>query len=120
MLRKWPSISFFIFLSVLSVSVQGCSSSSEPSDRPSQVPSDAIWAGGPDGGAYIRCSDPQAKRNKCVVYFANGAVWMAGDFVLQQSGQAATQNELQYSYADGNDIGLQGGKTLIPANKTMK
>jgi len=88
----------------------------EPRAKPSAVPASAVWAGGPDGGAYIDCGPSQkGEPNACTVYHdGTGEVWGSGRFVLPgQRGASAAQ--LKYSGADGVSIFLRGDLMLSPA-----
>ena len=79
------------------------------------VPSEAVWAGGPDGGAYIACeADPKRNVNRCRVWNDyTGALVEHGDYQLLNEGRAATKSELVYTWADfGGWIGLKGGRVL--------
>lgn len=87
----------------------------EPKPKPNKVPKDAVWAGGPDGGAYIRCSfDAERNQNPCVVWNDfTGDVVEQGDYRLLREGRAATESELKFAWADfGGWIGLKDGKVL--------
>ena len=56
---------------ILMMNLLACrqSASLEPKTRPSGVPGDAIWAGGADGGAYVRCTvDVIHDVNLCTVW----------------------------------------------------
>jgi hypothetical protein len=47
--------------------------------RPSKIPADAVWVGGPDGGSYYRCSENNNSRVYCDVYNdQNGEVEKSG------------------------------------------
>ena len=85
--------------------------------KPTAVPTNATWAGGPDGGAYIDCTPSQnGEPNACTVYNdSTGDVWMSGGFVLpNHHGSSAAQ--LKYSGSpDGNSIYLQDNLVLSPA-----
>ena len=86
-----------------------------PPDRPAGVPSEAIWAGGLDGGSFILCEvDPNRKVNKCTVYNDyTGQIMEHGDFRLKAEDRAARAEELKYAWADwGGMIGLADGRVL--------
>jgi hypothetical protein len=87
----------------------------EPKHRPSGVPPSAIWAGGQDGGSYIRCDvDAGRDLNTCTVWDDfNGWVVENGEYRLLRERRAATKDELQFRWADrGGWIGLKDGKVL--------
>ena len=87
-----------------------------PRERPTEVPSDASWAGGADGGSWIRCEVREARQaNYCTVYHENsGDIIAEGWFVLRDTGRAAPLADLTYSAFDGYEIHLEGGDVLTP------
>jgi hypothetical protein len=91
----------------------GCYTEPSPPQRPKTVPADAVWAGGPDGGRFIRC-DILAEANDCVVHNdSTGDVEMSGKFVLSDTRKPATREELRYDGSpDGERIFLKGGGYL--------
>ncbi len=90
-----------------------CTGSSTP-PRPPKVPLTAVWAGGPDGGAWVDCRvDTTRDVNPCTVYNeVQGDVWMKGSFVLRDVGRAASKEELVFGAFDGVSILLADGKVL--------
>ena len=95
-----------------------CNNSSELGLRPSNIPREAAWTGGLDGGAYIYCKSPEDGPNACNVYFANGELYRSGKYVLAESGAAASEHELRYKAADGKRIYLENGTILVRAGET--
>lgn len=94
----------------------GCGNEGHPPERPQGVPSEAVWAGGLDGGSFVLCQiDLTRKVNTCTVYNDfSGQVVEHGDFRLKGEDRAARLEELNYSWADGGGmIGLKGGRTLV-------
>ncbi|HXS14275.1 MAG TPA: hypothetical protein VN734_16360 [Acidobacteriaceae bacterium] len=93
-----------------------CSDASlEPKVRPAKVPGSAVWAGGADGGAYVRCS-VDAKRNVdvCEVWNDNtGYSAGARDYQLEKEHRAATNSELKFSGAANDSIYLADGRVLV-------
>ena len=101
-----------------------------PPRRPSTVPSEATWAGGPDGGAWILCVAVVGvnDRQTCTVYYdsTSDGVWAHGDYVLRRSkwDPIAKQAKYQridtpsilprYQDFDGRKIHFQGDLVLIP------
>lgn len=86
-----------------------------PSKRPSAVPKDAIWAGGQDGGVYIRCEvDESSNSDVCTTWNDySGTIIDQGRFQLLKEGRAARKSELVYTWADGaGRIGLKDGRIL--------
>ena len=90
-----------------------------PPPRPVAVPADAVWAGGPDGGAFISClavgREPTTTFD-CVAFDdGDGDVTSRGRFVTRPS-FSITLGELRRSYAafDGSSILLANGAALAP------
>ncbi len=86
-----------------------------PPDRPLGVPSQAVWAGGPDGGSFIRCDvDTEKDVNNCTVYNEDtGHIMDRGSFKLGNENRAARTEELRYAWADwGGMIGLADQRVL--------
>jgi hypothetical protein len=82
----------------------------EPATRPANVPAAAVWAGGPDGGAYVLCTVDNARDlNPCTVWDDYTGDSRSGDFRLLKEGRAATQSELAY---EGAMIGSNGEGTI--------
>jgi hypothetical protein len=107
-------LAFWLLLTVLPV--MSCKPTTwEPKSRPSGVPKDALWFGGPDGGAYVRCTvDVSRDVNPCEVWndFTGGLV-ESGDYRLEKEKRAATASELQPAFPDfGGRILLKGGMVL--------
>ena len=101
-------------LAAVAVAV-GCGYRKVPPDRPTGVPAQAVWAGGPDGGSFILCEIELGRDvNTCTVYNEDtGQVMEQGDFRLKIEGRAARASELRYAWADwGGMIGLADGRTL--------
>ena len=103
-----------LLLAVVAVAVS-CGYRKVPPDRPTNVPAQAVWAGGLDGGSFVHCEvDSSRDVNKCTVYNEDtGQVMEQGDFRLKTEGRAARVEELKYTWADwGGMIGLADGQTL--------
>jgi hypothetical protein len=86
----------------------------EPAKRPATVPGDAVWAGGADGGAYVKCSlDAARDVDRCSVWNDNtGDTAGPGDYKLEEQHRAATAAELKFTGAVNESIYLQNGLTL--------
>lgn len=85
-----------------------------PTVRPHGVPEDAVWAGGADGGAYIRCSvDKTHDYNVCTVWndFTGESSGPAA-YRLEPQGRPAAEQELSFLGAANATIYLKGGLTL--------
>jgi hypothetical protein len=100
---------------VLSVCGCGPTATREPKTRPAGVPSNAQWAGGADGGAYVSCSiDAIRDVNPCSVWNDyTGQLVESGNYRLVHEGRAAKESELRITFSDfGGSIYLQGGLVL--------
>jgi hypothetical protein len=89
--------------------------SMEPKVRPVGVPQDAVWAGGADGGAYVKCRvDATRNVNPCSVWNDySGVLIESGNYRLLKEGRAATESELKVAFPDfGGSILLEGGQVL--------
>lgn len=84
--------------------------------RPISVPSEAVWAGGLDGGAWIRCSyEPEENANWCTVWNdTNGEILSSSLHVLRETGKPVAEVGLLYQAFDGVAIWLKGNRALIP------
>lgn len=84
--------------------------------RPASVPRDAVWVGGADGGAYVRCYlDKAADADTCSIWNDyTGALTESGAYRLRDQHRAATEQELnQISFPDfGGHIYLEDGLVL--------
>ena len=101
---------------VLSTSLVSCGKPAElrPQHRPAEVPIDAVWAGGADGGAYIKCTvDAVRNVDRCSIWndFTGQSIGPQ-DYVLLRENRAATESELQYTGAATDSIFLQHGMIL--------
>ena len=112
LVRSFPVMMVMLF-AILSAT--GCGPHSlEPRTRPPGVPNDAVWAGGADGGAYVRCTvDKGRDVNLCTVWNDNtGYSSGLGSYRLKQENRAATLSELRIIGAVNDSIYLQGGLIL--------
>ena len=102
----------------------GCGVSPPP--RPNNVPAKAIWAGGPDGGAWIQCSPLSAEWEfSCIVYRDGGELWAKRTYYLRHIYWDKAQNkaiyslpqnrpsQLEYSWFDGDEILLTDSMVLL-------
>ena len=97
-------------------SIVACTSKIDSPPRPVGVPQSATWAGGADGGAFIDCRVNADASDTCKVYNDfTGQIWMSGIYVLKGQQRGATREELVYLGADGEEIFLANGATLIPS-----
>lgn len=85
-------------------------------NRPKNVPTTAIWVGGPDGGVWIvlRRSDkdpPGTYRAK--VYYQSGDLEYQGPLVLRpNTSKPFTLNPAEFEGWDGDEILLGNGRSL--------
>ena len=72
-----------------------CSCVQSPPHRPTGVPSNAVWAGGVDGGSYFLCGVDQKRGvNPCTLWNdATGDVMLQDDFWVSGEDRAATLEE---------------------------
>lgn len=97
-----------------------------PPPRPSNVPAEAIWAGGSDGGAWIQCSPLSGKWEfHCIVYRDEGELWAKGTYYLRHIYWDKAQNKtiyslpqyrppkLEYSWFNGDEIRLADSMVLL-------
>ena len=100
-----------------------------PPNRAHGVPLEAMWAGGPDGGAWILCQAQQhsIERYQCKVYNdQSGNMVASGSYVIRKSTWNRDQNTavflpvdtlpkvLRYSSFDGKVIKLDDSIVLLP------
>lgn len=102
----------------LALSVAACSRRvTPPPPRPVGVPADAVWAGGLEGGAFIRCvaagREPTTAFDCVVFHERAGDVIVRGRFVTRPTFETSLR-ELRRSYAafDGSAILLVNGVAL--------
>jgi hypothetical protein len=112
--RKRHITAVVTILFLVSVSL-GCGRA-ENRTRPTNVPSDAVWAGGPDGGCWVKCNVDEAQNvNHCIAYLdPTGQVMQRGAYRLRAQARAATAAELTYQWCDGTLIGLAKNLVLEP------
>lgn len=126
-----PYFVWLIFLGgVLLLLFSSCSVSPPP--RAKGIPSEAVWAGGADGGAWILCKQhDQQKDEYCCQVFneSTGEILANGQYTLRKSiwhsdQQKATYHivqpipqELDYSGFDGNLIFLKNSLVMVPLAK---
>lgn len=91
-----------------------CSSHVSPPPRPKGVPADAVWAGGADGGSFIRCSyDAGTSLNVCSAHNDHtGRLEVQGQFTITGPTRAKDVGRFEYSGFDGKRIYLRDGSVL--------
>ena len=100
-----------ILMLMLSLFRCGCYRAYPPA-RAKGVPSEAVWAGGLDGGGWVHCSTPSPGFNQCTIYDEEGRSLGPARYTLRNTGRAAKPEELKYRYVTGEAIGLEGGLEL--------
>jgi hypothetical protein len=101
------------------VALAGCQYDLRPPKRPGGVPSEATWVGGIDGGGWVLChaDEPLSGYNLCTVWNEEGRPFESGRYRLRDKfknlNRAAKSDELHYTYASADLIGLQGGLELL-------
>lgn len=111
-----------------------CKGSYEPK-RAAGIPTDAVWAGGADGGRWISCDvkNSEATRYYCRVFNDfNGSEMRSGDYVLKKvrwdddqkkafySDVETFQGPLKYNGDDGRAIHLLDSLVLLPVEKAFE
>jgi hypothetical protein len=64
-------------LLVIAALLVGCSPGQS---RPSNLPTDATWLGGPDGGVWLACVQLNPSRLRCSVFQENGDLLQSGTY----------------------------------------
>ena len=84
--------------------------------RLSDIPESAVWAGGPDGGAWIECQvASDGKSNPCKVWSdQTGRLEAQGEFHLEREQRAAAKEELRFTGYGGTQIYLADNRVLVP------
>ena len=104
-----------LLLLAICTAAAGCEHDPQPKERPHDVPPTAVWAGGPDGGAYFNCSTG-GTANQCTIWSdSTGDVVNSGRFTLENKNRGATSAELQFHGTDGRNILLADGLRLVPS-----
>lgn len=98
----------------LSVFIVGCDN--EPS-KPSNVPANAFFVGGKDGGVFLRCvrNFDNTKIYRCTIYNDfNGEVWSEGIFAIENENSEFNPDDKEmYSAWDGARIILKDYRSLV-------
>jgi hypothetical protein len=113
-----------VFLGLLLIA-SGCGTTQAPM-RPKAVAGSAVWAGGPDGGAWIDCA-PSAKEPyleyTCTTYHETGGVWSSGEFIVAERRHDGTfdfpsglmpPRIQRYEDYDGRRIYVSDQRSLVP------
>jgi hypothetical protein len=118
--QRYATHALTVLVLAVAIGASACSRRvTPPPPRPATVPADAVWAGGPDGGAFISClavGREPANTFECVVFGdRDGEVLGRGRFVTRPTFQVSLA-ELRRSYTafDGSSILLANGAALAP------
>jgi hypothetical protein len=102
---------------VAALLVVGCSRRISSPPRPSGVPADAVWAGGADGGSFIKCAfDSATGLDLCSVFNDyTGETEARGRYRVDGKSRAQDAGQFAYSAFDGKKIYLKDGSVLSPS-----
>jgi hypothetical protein len=87
--------------------------------RPADVPSDAIWIGGVDGGCWVEIKDELPEDKYWIaVHFQNGGLWIEDTFYVEEECRASMPDSGQIMdwLSDFNGYGFEL-KIDAPAGK---
>lgn len=86
--------------------------------RASGVPPDAVWAGGADGGDWLRCraANAQGTRFRCEIYHDfTGELEVDGHFALAPGiSDTSPVDWTTFEFFDGRTVFLPKGRRLVP------
>jgi hypothetical protein len=107
---------------IAGLGTMACTTHVSPPPRPKGVPADALWAGGADGGSFIRCSyDAGTDLNMCSAYNdRTGRLEIQGQFTITGPTRAKDVWRFEYSGFDGRRIYLTDGSVLAPREPAAK
>ncbi len=102
--------------SLVALCLVGCHSHVSPPPRPHGVPADAVWAGGEDGGSFIRCTfDSTSALDRCSVFNdRTGHLDAQGKYEIKGKSKPQDVARFVYSGFDGHQIHLADGSILVP------
>jgi hypothetical protein len=99
-----------IALTLANFCLASCGSESTISPvRPRNVPPDAWWSGGPDGGAWIQVRKVRENDFTAKIFDDGGSVWVAGQFIASTK---ITQ-PLNKDWLRKNIIGFDGRQIFV-------
>ena len=106
-----------ILIIVTALFVVSCSRQPSPPPRPNGVPADALWAGGSDGGSFIKCDfDSATALDVCSVFNDHtGETEARGQYRVDGRSKAQDAARFEYSAFDGKRIYLKDGSVLSPS-----
>ncbi len=123
MLRKDSSRIYIVLMLIFCINLIGCEASNDnveitPPARPANVPKEAIWSGGMDGGVfiYIKKSEnaPSNIYSAEIYYDTTGEIWYKGRLSLEASENKIFDFNDKDVYAgwDGDTLYLRDGRML--------
>jgi hypothetical protein len=85
--------------------------------RPPNLPEEAVWAGGADGGAWFVILPQQQRIDvwSVKIYTDNGEPWVRGDFWLKDAEKV--KRPIPIAFFDGRNIFLVGGAKMLPVGE---
>ncbi len=103
-----------------------CTELAQP-ERPPSVTKDAVWAGGPDGGAWVDCgmsTKEPLTTFTCTVFDEQGAPWVPRrSFALVDRSTEGKYSLIEGPFHrvepigfDGDVIDVRGSQLLVPEN----
>lgn len=89
-------------------------------DKPEQVPEQAFWIGGHEGGAFILISNKKENNEYFgAVYFdTTGEVWYEGQFNYTGDAPFDVANKSSYTAWNGDFLFLENGEKLIAVDES--
>lgn len=111
-IRATACSSFLVIL----MFVTGCAVESDAPPRPANLPKEAFWLGGADGGAFVRLARAEAADGYVgAVYREDGSIWYEGRFVLDPPNAAPVDpdDHADFTGWDGTQLLLREGRALV-------
>jgi hypothetical protein len=116
--RRW-----IIFACVIVAVLTGCEVSQKkasinPPNKPANVPQEAVWSGGANGGAFIYLrknnDSPPHIYSAEIYYDSTGEIWYKGQLKIEpvDNPQFDWKNKDVYSGWDGDTLYLKDGRLL--------
>lgn len=87
----------------------------DPPDKLQDIPSEAVWVGGVDGGAWYLCKKISSYKADCIIYNDNnGEVWESGIFTTKSGSLEEIDflNSKSYQGFNGDRLLLTNGAIL--------
>lgn len=99
-----------LFSALIFITILACSS--QERGKPSDVPKEAIWKGGVDGGCWILFSKVSENNIEATIFYENGEVWVKGTFKKQ--GNCQISKDILVKKIEGFD-----GESLITNERCL-